>query len=439
MKRLIDKKKRGEALTEAEIQSWISRLSEQSDNLPADRVPAYQTTAMLMAIRLMGMTSAETTALTKAMADSGDRLRFPGYPFLADKHSTGGVGDKVTLILAPLMAACNMPVTMLSGRGLGHTGGTIDKFEALSGVQCERDNRAMNDMLATFGWANAQTTPGICPADRVLYRLRDVTATVDSIPLITASIMSKKIAGGATHLCLDVKCGPAAFMETLDQAKALAENLQTVGQLAGLSVQGLITRMDEPLGHAIGNYLELMESVAYLRNEADTPLMDVVLALGRCMLRQTGMCDSDSQADVLMDRALAEGRALDKLLAYLQFNGADAAVIEQLLAARYEQFPRRAVTAINSGYVANVQGRDLGHLMVQIGAGRETIDQAIDPYAGVVLNKHCGDAIAAGDTLCWVYGDQAQTVGDDFLQSIRNCYQITTEAKPKGSVVLAQF
>ena len=226
-----------------------------------------------MAIRLNGMDFDETLALTQAMADSGEKLTFKGYPVLCDKHSTGGVGDKVTLVLAPLwpLVGCRSPCYRAVD---WFYRGTIDKLQALKGVSCNQAGHRLQEMLDQFGWANAQASKNVVPADRKLYALRDVTGTVDSIPLITASILSKKLAGAPPHLFMDVKCGSSAFMTDLDSAETLAKNLKTIGTMGGLSVRGAITRMEEPLGHAVGNYLELLESVQYLKNPPATPLMD---------------------------------------------------------------------------------------------------------------------------------------------------------------------
>ena len=427
---IIEKKKFGEALSTSEINAWVDGLSDGS-------VPDYQSAALLMAIRLKGMNFDETLALTRAMTDSGDRLTFDGYPVLADKHSTGGVGDKVTLILAPMLAACGVPVTMLSGRGLGFSGGTIDKFEAVSGVRCEWDNTGMQKMLDEFGWTNAQASKSIAPADRVLYALRDVTGTVDSIPLITASILSKKIAGGATHLCLDVKCGRSAFMTDLKMARKLADNLAKIGSMDGMSVEGLISRMDEPLGHAIGNYLELMESVAYLRVRAQTPLMDLVWSLACKMLLQTGFATSAADAEARLGKVLSDGSALGKLYDYLQFCGASDEELTRLDEARFEKLPHVSVKATRSGFVSGIHGRAIGELLIELGAGRKKQDDVLDPLAGLTLQKHLGDRVEAGETLALVFGDRRNA---DFVTSgIDEAIQIGDDPYVVSGIVLDSF
>lgn len=429
---MIEKKKHGKALTEQEIRSWIS-------NLVREEVPDYQTAALLMAIRLKGMNFDETLWLTQAMVESGDRLSFTGYEVLCDKHSTGGIGDKVTLILAPILAACGLPVTMLSGRALGFSGGTIDKFESLKGVGCMRNAKEMQAMLDQVGWANAQATRSIAPADRILYAMRDVTGTVDSIPLITASILSKKLAGGATHLCLDVKAGSGAFMADEAAATELAENLHRIGEMGGLTVSGVVTRMNEPLGHAVGNYLELMESVAYLRQEAQTPLMELVYNLGAAMLRDGNLAQDDAEARKAMAATIADGSALEKLLAYLRFNGGEPEAIEDLLKANFEDFDRVAIRAPRDGYISAMAGREIGFLAVDLGGGRKRADDIIDPIAGFLFNKHLGAQVKQGDVLVWAYGAKAATMGPEFEARLLDALELSQEPPAKAELILSRF
>jgi len=429
---LIEKKKRRLTLDEAEIRYWVGGLT-------GGDIPDYQTAAMLMAIWFNGMSFEETLALTNAMTDSGDRLRFEGYAALADKHSTGGVGDKVTLILGPLMAACGLPTTMLSGRGLGFTGGTIDKFESLPGVSCDLDNAAMQRMLDRIGWANAQASERIAPADRRLYSLRDVTATIDSIPLITASILSKKIAGGATHLCLDVKCGRSAFMQDLDSARSLARHLKTIGEMGGLSITGVVSRMDEPLGHAVGNYLELLEAVRYLKEERPTPLMALVLALGEKMLIKGGRVADAETARAAMRQALTGGVALEKLTAYLAAAGGESAAIERLVSADFDDFERTAILAGAGGAVAAIDGRGLGEFLIEIGAGRIRRKDRLDPMAGLVLNKQVGDCVEKGEPLGWLYGAKAAAAAEKAQRAVGEFFRVQAEPEPLRPLVIETF
>ncbi len=429
---LIEKKKRELALSKSEIESWIRALV-------AGRIPDYQSAALLMAICLKGMDFDETLALTEAMVASGDRLAFPGYATLGDKHSTGGVGDKVSLILAPMLAAAGLPVTMLSGRGLGHTGGTIDKFESLPGVSCNLDQRQMKEMLDRVGWTNACASQNIVPADRILYALRDVTATVDSIPLITASILSKKIAGGATHLCLDVKCGSGAFMRTKQRAMALSENLRIIGNRSGMAVFGLISRMDEPLGHAVGNYLELLEAVAYLREPHDTPLMRLVYALGVKLLLKTGVEKTAQNAEQRMRATIQKGAALEKLLDYLRFAGADAAALDRLPRQGFDDLPRRPVLSGRAGEVRALDGYGLGTYLIELGAGRRSRKDRLDYMAGVYLAKHVGDRVEKGDVLAWVYGERGIDGGDAVSERIDGFFSLDASSKPPKPLILHEF
>lgn len=429
---LIEKKKRCQRLTEGEIRQWIQGLVNQE-------VPDYQTAALLMAIRLNGMDFDEISALTRAMTESGERLQFPGYPHVLDKHSTGGVGDKVTLVLAPLMASMGAPVAMLSGRGLGFSGGTIDKFEALEGVRCEHDAQTMQRMLKQVGWANAQASNKIAPADKILYNLRGVTGTVDSLPLITASIMSKKLAGGATHLCLDVKCGQGAFMPGLEEARNLAQSLKRVGESGGLVLSGLISRMDEPLGRAVGNYVELLESVIYLKTRPDTPLMQLIESLASRMLQMADMACDDSQARNLIENAFKHHRPLDKLVAYLEFSGAKPSALQELLDDDFQHHPRVAVTSERTGVVQAIDSRRLAFLGMDLGAGRKTQDDVIDPMAGFYLEASVGEAVSAGEPLLWAYGQMAQTMSDSMRADMAACFQLTDEETRPKPIILDVF
>ena len=428
---LIEKKKSGLALSEPDIGFWIEGLTSGS-------IPDYQTAALLMAIRLKGMSFEETLALTMAMLSSGERLRFSGFPVLADKHSTGGVGDKVTLVLAPLVAACGVPVTMLSGRGLGFSGGTIDKLESLEGVSCRQPAERMQAMLESFGWANAQASERIVPADRILYAMRDVTGTVDSIPLITASILSKKLAGGANNLCLDVKCGRSAFMSELPAAKKLASYLKKIAAMGGLKVTGLITRMDEPLGCAVGNYVELVEAVAYLKQAPDTPLMALILELAVKMLIQVGAERKRETALERLSEKLASGQALEKLTAYLAFNGAKPDALDRLLTQTFGDLGPVAISAEASGRVCAVDGRALGRFLTELGAGRQKQEDKIDPMAGALLKKQVGDSVAKGEPLVWLFGQRARAAGLSSGAAINRCFRVDREAvKPEPLVIEA--
>jgi pyrimidine-nucleoside phosphorylase len=429
---MIEKKKHGNALTVEEVQFWIKGVTNGT-------IPDYQSAAMLMAIRLRGMTFEETVALTKAMTSSGTTLKFAKYPALFDKHSTGGVGDKVTMILAPMLAAVGLPVTMLSGRGLGFTGGTIDKLQSVPGVSCDQDAEAMANMIEVCGWANAMATKDVAPADRKLYALRDVTATVDSVPLITASILSKKLAGGATHLCLDVKSGRAAFMSSEEQARELATSLKTIGEMCGLKVSGLLTRMSEPLGHAVGNYLEMIESVAYLKSYQDTALMDVVMSLAIKMMRSGEMFETDELCGERLLQVIESGEALKSLYGYLEVTGGTPEAIQVLDKASYEDFDRIPLVAKQSGFLSEIDGLALGWLMVDLGAGRHRQEDEIDPIAGLTLEKHLGDSVQEGEVVGWLYGTKALASPGVWQERAGESFKVATQAMPKPSAILGDI
>ncbi|HJV23134.1 MAG TPA: thymidine phosphorylase, partial [Holophagaceae bacterium] len=349
---LIHAKKRGEALSEAQIRFWVAGVVDGS-------IPDEQSASMLMAICWRGMTAAETLALTLAMRDSGKVMDLSSIPGVkVDKHSTGGVGDKTTLILGPLVAACGVPCAMFSGRGLGHTGGTVDKFAAVPGLRVELSDADFLRSLRETGFANSAQTPDLVPADRRLYALRDVTATVESIPLITASIMSKKLAGGCGALVLDVKCGSAAFMSNLEEARGLARSLVDVGKAYGMRVKALITRMEEPLGRTIGNALEVRECIEILQGRhPEGVLARMSLRLAAEMVVLGGKARDLAEAEALVGEALASGRALGVLRAFIALHGGDARVVEA--PERLPQAPcRRVLRSPSAGTVIAMEGRE---------------------------------------------------------------------------------
>ncbi|MCB1042138.1 MAG: thymidine phosphorylase [Acidobacteria bacterium] len=422
---IIEAKKNKAPLDETQIQFWVDGVVNES-------IPLYQSASLLMAIRLNGMTFEESWLLTKAMTASGDRLHYDQHPIVVDKHSTGGVGDKVTLVLAPLVAACGVPVAMLSGRALGFTGGTIDKLESLDGVQCELPEPTLMKMMDEVGWVNAQPSSRIAPADRALYALRDVTGTVDSIPLITASIMSKKLAGGATHLCLDVKCGSSAFMKTESSASELAHALCRVGELGGVKVGGVISRMSEPLGFAIGNYLELWEAVQYLKSWPQSPLASLIEALAIRMLLMYDPSISDPRAQLM--NAIDRGAALESLKRYLAFCGGKKTAVQHLVEDDLGWGNARPVLAPKDGYVDTIDGHGLALDALALGAGRMTKEDRIDPMAGFMLRVGIGDRVEKGDPLMHVFGDRA---GDADPLLLGRHFGIIPQARPATSLILA--
>jgi len=392
---LIYTKKMGGTLTDEQIGFWVRGAA---DGTVADE----QSAALLMAICWRGMDTAETLALTLAMRDSGTRVDLSSVPGLkVDKHSTGGVGDKTTLILGPIVAACGVPCAMFSGRGLGHTGGTVDKYAAIPGLQVELSLDAFLHSLRQTGFANSAQTADICPADRKLYALRDLTATVESIPLITASIMSKKLAGGADALVLDVKCGAGAFMKTLDDARTLARSMVAVGRAHGLKLKALLTRMEEPLGHTIGNALEVMESVAILKGlHGDSDLARMSLRLAAEMVLVGGGAQTLAEAEA----RVAGGQAMAVFRDWVTCNGGDPRALDDfsLLPGYSESMD---VTAPASGVIHAIDSRSLGMLAMELGAGRATRNAALDLGVGITVHARVGQAVRKGERLLTLHGN----------------------------------
>ena len=401
---LIYTKKLGGALSPEQIAFWVQGAADGS-------LPDEQSAALLMAICWRGMSTAETLALTLAMRDSGKRLDLSSIPGLkVDKHSTGGVGDKTTLILGPIVAACGVPCPMFSGRGLGHTGGTVDKFAAIPGLKVELSEAEFLRSLRETRFANSAQTADIAPADRKLYALRDITATVESIPLITASIMSKKLAGGADALVLDVKCGPSAFMKTLDEARTLAQSMVDVGRAHGMQIRALITRMDAPLGWAIGNALEVMEAVEILRGEhGDSELAQMSFRLAAEMLIMGGAANTLEQALGMVQASIQDGSALETLRRFVALNGGDALALDD-----FSRLPQPGqvveVRADRDGYIAAIDGRALGILAMDLGAGRRDRNDVLDLSVGIWVHVQVGSRIEKNDILFTVYAKQGGLV-----------------------------
>ncbi len=362
-------------------------------------IPDYQAAAFCMAVFHQGLAEELTVALTLAMRDSGVVIDLGDVPGIkVDKHSTGGVGDKISLPLAPLVAACGVPVPMISGRGLGHTGGTLDKLEAIPGFRVDLGVERFRAIVAAHGLCLIGQTADLAPADKTLYALRDVTATVESIPLITASILSKKLAEGIDALILDVKVGRGAFMKDLASARALAESLVRVGTGAGLKVRALLTRMEEPLGRMIGNALEVREAIDILRGEGPPDTTELTMALGVEMLLLGGKAATAAEARTALGAAVHSGAGLAKLRALVEAQGGDPRAIDEpgrlpTAAARLE------VPAPGAGYVTAIDSFALGIAAMRLGAGRSRAEDVIDPAVGVELCAHTGDQVTAGQPL----------------------------------------
>ena len=416
---LIEHKRDGGALT-AEQWSGLIRA------YVAGQVPDYQMSALLMAIYFRGLEPAELAALTDTMIDSGDRLRFDGFSRpVADKHSTGGVGDKVSLLLAPMVASCGVAVPMMSGRGLGHTGGTLDKLESIPGFRTNLSLREAKAQIERLGCAMLGQTPEIAPADKRLYALRDVTATVESIPLISASIMSKKLAEGLNGLVLDVKTGSGAFLTDLSRSIELARTMIGLGEARGCPTVALLTAMDRPLGRACGNALEMEEAIEGLRGSGPPDVMEVTYALGAEMLVLVGAAPGLREARALLEDSVASGRALETFAGVIEAQGGNPAVIEDpgvLPQARAVEVYR----AEASGIVSAVEPRRIGRAIVELGGGRTAVEDAVDPTVGFVITVKPGDPVRAGEPIASIFARddagiaigtaalrEAVTIGDD--------------------------
>ena len=386
---IILSKRDGRTLTREEIRFFV-------DGVTAGTLPDYQASALLMAILLRGMTAEETASLTDAMVDSGVRVDLRDIPGVkVDKHSTGGVGDKTSLILAPLAAACGVPVPMMSGRGLGHTGGTLDKLEAIPGFRVNLSLEEMKAALARVGCAMIGQTAQIAPADKKLYALRDVTGTVESIPLISASIMSKKIAEGIDALVLDVKTGSGAFMKTEADSRRLAESLVAIGNASGVKTEAIITAMESPLGHAVGNALEVIECVEVLKGRGPRDLIDVSVELTARMLVLGRVADGLPAAILKVRQAIASGAGLERFRGIIEVQGGDPRIVDD-----YDRMPhvadRHVVTASRGGFVTAVNAELVGRASVALGAGRDRVDDPVDPAVGIMVVAKPGDAVREG-------------------------------------------
>lgn len=400
---IIAQKRDGGALTEAQIESFVRGATDGSW---AD----YQLSALLMAIYLRGMNPEETVALTTAMMRSGtvaDLSSIEGVK--VDKHSTGGVGDKVSLLLAPMVAACGVVVPMISGRGLGHTGGTLDKLESIPGFRTDLSLAAFRAQVERVGCALIGQTTELAPADRKLYALRDVTATVECLPLICASIMSKKLAEGIDALVLDVKFGRGAFMKTEAEARALAVVMVGIGRSMGKGVRALLTAMDQPLGRAVGNGLEVAESIACLRGEGPDDLMEVTYALGEHMLILAGAAHEPKDARKQLEHAVASGAALEKFGEIIAAQGGDVHVLENP-----DRLPRArrqvAVAAVRDGFVTEVDAMGVALAALRLGAGRSHTEDTVDPAVGVAALVKIGERVAVGQALCEIHANDEASV-----------------------------
>ena len=422
---LIEKKKNGEELTKEEIEFIVQGYTDGS-------IYDYQMSAFLMAVYFQGMTKQETFELTMAMEASGDTLDLSEIKGVkVDKHSTGGVGDKTTLVLAPMIAALDVPVAKMSGRGLGHTGGTIDKLEAFPGFLTSLPEETFIQNVNEHKIAVAGQTKNLAPADKKIYALRDATACVNSIPLIASSIMSKKLASGADGICLDVKVGSGAFMKNEADAQCLAKTMVDIGASANKKVVAVLTNMDEPLGNAVGNTLEVMEAIDSLKGNGPKDLMEVVFALGSQMLLKAGRASSEEEANKLLQSTIDSGSAYDKFKEFVKIQGGnpeDVDHMESLLSAKVVS----DVVALKDGYVAKIEAEQIGHASMIMGGGRASKEDDIDLSVGIILRKKVGDFVKANEPIATVYANDS-SLCEKAKEEILDSYQFSdtkTQGKP---------
>ena len=421
---IIARKRDGLALTMEEIGWFVNEFT-------VGNIPDYQAAAFLMAAFLRGMTPEETLYLTEAMTESGRVLEWPEGIYM-DKHSTGGVGDKISLVLAPLVASCGVRVPMLSGRSLGHTGGTLDKLESIPGYDARLPVEEFSRIVLSVGCSIVGQTGDIAPADRRLYALRDATGTVESIPLITASIASKKLAEGVGGLVLDAKCGRGAFMKTREEALALARSIGDVMRAKGKSFRALITNMDEPLGRAVGNALEVSEAMDVLSGGGPADVRDLSVELSAHMLDMAGVAGLDD-ARSLLSRKLDNGSALEKFREMVEAHGGDFAAISR------EDFTETTIEyeirASSSGFLAMVDAYEVGIAATLLGAGRQRAEDAVDHKVGITVHRKVGDSLAAGDALFTLKANDPERL-EAALQRLERATEISHEKPERGPLIL---
>jgi len=410
---IIEKKRDGNALTQKEIDFFI-------DGYTKEQIPDYQVSALLMAIYFQDMTKQERADLTKAMVESGDKIDLSSIDGIkVDKHSTGGVGDTTTLVLAPLVASAGVPIAKMSGRGLGHTGGTIDKLESIPGFHVEITNEKFKELVNKNKVAVIGQSGNLTPADKKLYSLRDVTATVNSIPLIASSIMSKKIASGADAIVLDVKTGAGAFMQELEDAKKLAKAMVSIGNQVERNTMAIISDMSQPLGFAIGNSLEVKEAIDTLKGKGPDDLTEICLALGSQMVLLGKKANTLEEARLMLEENIANGKALDQFKTFIDAQGGNAQVADDpniLPEATY----KIELPAKQSGNIKKMTANEIGTAAMMLGAGRATKDSVIDLSVGIVLHKKIGDTVKEGETILTIHANKesVQNVKDKLYQSI---------------------
>jgi len=412
---LIIKKREGQELSEKEIRFWIEGYVKGT-------IPDYQSSAMTMAILFKGMTKNEVSILTDAMEHSGNTLDLSNIKGIkVDKHSTGGVGDKTSLVLGPMVAACGGVVAKLSGRGLGFTGGTLDKLESIPGMSINTDGERFEKQVNSIGLAIAGQTASLVPADKKLYALRDVTGTVESIPLIASSVMSKKLASGSDAILLDVTVGDGAFMKNMEAARELAKTMTDIGNSLGRNTRAVISDMDEPLGNAVGNALEVKEAIETLKGKGPRDLIELCVGTGAIMLVQSNICSSTKEATKKLEKCLKDGSAFEKFRLMVKAQGGDVSYIDN--PEKFALAKRIIPIASNKdGYVHKLKASTIGVSSMKLGGGRETLDDQIDMSAGIILNKKIGDFVKAGEVLAYAHTNKENV--DDILRDIKDAFII---------------
>ena len=429
MVNLIIKKREGGALSREEIAFWI-------DGYVNGVIPDYQTSAMTMAILFRGMSEEEVINLTDLMEHSGDTLDLSNLKGVkVDKHSTGGVGDKTSLVLGPMVAACGATLAKLSGRGLGHTGGTLDKLESIPGLRIALSEKEFEEQVNSIGIAIAGQTQSLVPADKKMYALRDVTGTVESIPLIAASVMSKKLAAGTDAILLDVTLGNGAFMKDINQARTLAKLMVKIGNGLNRDTRAVLSNMNEPLGLAVGNALEVKEAIAALHGEGPEDLMDLCYIAGSVMLVQAKVAKDEAEGRKMLEKVIRDGSAFTKFLEMVQAQGGD---VEYILHPEKFEVAKNIVPiyAKNRGYVKNIDALEIGLSSMTLGGGRETLDDVIDMAAGIMLNKKVGDQVEEGEVLCYLHSNKNVTLINRVAKQVLAAFEISEEKVEKPKVVL---
>lgn len=424
---IIIKKRDGGVLTKAEIDFFVNDCT-------TGKIPDYQASALLMAIYFQGLNKEETYQLTSAMRDSGDVADLSAIKGIkVDKHSTGGVGDKTTLIVAPLAAACGVPVAKMSGRGLGFTGGTVDKMESIPGFRTSLEEKEFFRLVNENGLSVIGQTGHIAPADKKIYALRDVTGTVENLSLITSSIMSKKLASGSDAIVLDVKCGDGAFMDTAEKAEQLGRMMVEIGNADGKKTIAVITDMEQPLGRAVGNSMEVIEAIETLKNRGPEDITELSLELAGMMIYAGEKAVTPEEGRKMAKEALVSGAGLDKMRLFIDGQGGNAKVIDDYGLFGSAEF-KMEVTAEKSGFISKLHAKQVGMASQHAGAGRASKEDEIDMTAGIYLDKKAGDTVSAGETMATVYGNEESRV-KDAAKELASAYEITDKRPERRPLI----